>query len=65
MFTTNTIAKRVAAVIKERVRVAQERFDQSCSQIDHDCACQVTEMYAKRDSQKEQLADDLVRSVIG
>jgi queuine/archaeosine tRNA-ribosyltransferase len=65
MFGSNTIAKRVAAVIKERVRIAQERFDQSSAEIDHNCACQVTEIYAKRDAQKEQLADDLVRSVIG
>lgn len=63
--TTNTIAKRVASVIKERVRVAQERYDQSCSQIDTDTENAVQDLYTKADEQKERLADDLVRSVIG
>ncbi len=65
MFGTNTIAKRVAAVIKERVRIAQERYDQSCAQIDHDCAVQIENIYTKQLEDKERLADDLVRSVIG
>lgn len=65
MFGTNTIAKRVAAVIKERVRIAQERYDESCRQIDHDCAVEIEQIYTRQADQKEKLADDLVRSVIG
>ena len=61
----NTIAKRVAAVIKERVRVAQERYDAACSQIDHDCAVKIEQIYTEQVDQKEKLADDLVKSVIG
>jgi len=63
--TTNTIAKRVASVIKERVRIAQERYDQSCNQIDTDTETAVQDLYTKAEDQKERLADDLVRSVIG
>lgn len=62
---TNTIAKRVAAVIKERVKTAQKHYDQVCSQIDTDCSARVDEAYRKRDSDKADIADTLVKGIVG
>ena len=68
----NTIAKRVTKVIKQRVRNAQKKFEESCAKIDQECKEEVARIKnqialaeAKKFDDKERLADELVESVLG
>ena len=61
----NTIANRVKKVIAKRIEIAEQQYKQVCRQIDKDSAEKVKAIYLKQEQDKMDIAESLVKGIIG
>lgn len=61
----NTIAKRVKKAINHKIEVAERHYATICRQIDRDSAEKVKEIYIKQEQDKMDIAESLVKGIIG
>lgn len=61
----STIESRVLAVIRERIAIAQEEYDNAAFIIDKSCNCKIADIEATRISDKSNMAEVLVNKILG
>ncbi len=62
---TNTIAKRVAKVIKDRTALAEQRYAEVSKQINADYLERMDALTKECEQKKADVADELVKEVLG
>ncbi len=62
---SGVIARRVAAVLKQRVKDAEVEYNNQCLAIDTDCDQKINEVEENRIDYKANAADELVAKIIG
>lgn len=65
MFNSDSIAKRVMRAVKTKIANAQKRYDDDCKALDDEHNSIVDRMHFEKEQKKADLADQLVKEIVG